>query len=111
MKAAATLSLAFLAVAISSATAPAQQAAYPNRPVTWVLGSGAGGVVDNSARFVAKVLSEKIGQPIVVDNKPGAAGIVGAEFVAQAKPDGYTMLYASQSQMSTWWCMQRRACT
>jgi tripartite-type tricarboxylate transporter receptor subunit TctC len=101
MKAAATLSLAILAVAISSATAPAQQAAYPNRPVTWVLGSGAGGVVDNSARFVAKVLSEKIGQPIVVDNKPGAAGIVGAEFVAQAKPDGYTMLYASQSQMST----------
>src|SRR5262249_29612527 len=64
-------------------------------------GSGAGGVVDNSARFVAKVLSEKLGQPVVIDNKPGAAGIIGAEVVAQAKPDGYTMLYASQSQMST----------
>ena len=97
---AARLSLAFLAVAVSTAAALAQ-APYPNRPVTWVLGSGAGGVVDNSARFVAKVLSEKLGQTIVVENKPGAGGIVGAEAVAQAKPDGYTMLYASQSQMST----------
>jgi tripartite-type tricarboxylate transporter receptor subunit TctC len=99
MKTATVVSLAFLACAIQAA--PAQQAAYPNRPVSWVLGSGAGGVVDNSARVVAKVLSEKIGQPIVVENKPGAGGIVGAEFVAQAKPDGYTMLYASQSQIAT----------
>ncbi len=100
MKTFAKLSLAALAVAFSAAAAPAQ-APYPNRPVTWVLGSGAGGVVDNSARFVAKVLSEKLGQPVIVANKPGAGGIVGAEAVAQAKPDGYTMLYASQSQMST----------
>lgn len=97
----ARLPLAFLAVAISACAALAQQAPYPNRPVTWVLGSGAGGVVDNSARFVARVLSEKLGQTVVVDNKPGAGGIVGAEFVANAKPDGYTMLYASQSQMAT----------
>lgn len=101
MKTATTLSLAFLAIALPVASATAQQATYPSRPVTWVLGSGAGGVVDNSARFVAKVLSEKLGQPVIVDNKPGAGGIVGAEAVAQAKPDGYTMLYASQSQMST----------
>jgi tripartite-type tricarboxylate transporter receptor subunit TctC len=90
-----------LASGISIAAAQAQQAPYPNKPVTWVLGSGAGGVVDNSARFVAKVLSEKLGQQVIVDNKPGAGGIIGAEVVAQAKPDGYTMLYASQSQMST----------
>lgn len=101
MKAAAKLSLAFLAIAVSAAAASAQQGPYPNRPVTFVLGSGAGGVVDNSARFVARVLSEKLGQTIVIDNKPGAGGIVGAEAVAQAKPDGYTMLYASQSQMAT----------
>jgi tripartite-type tricarboxylate transporter receptor subunit TctC len=99
--AAARLSLAFLTAAVSATAALAQGAPYPNRPVTWVLGSGAGGVVDNSARFVAKVLSGKLGQPIVVENKPGAGGIVGAEAVAQAKPDGYTMLYASQSQIST----------
>lgn len=101
MKTLAKLSFACLAVALSAVTAGAQQADYPNKPVTWVLGSGAGGVVDNSARFVARVLSEKLGQPVVVDNKPGAGGIVGAEAVAQAKPDGYTMLYASQSQIAT----------
>jgi tripartite-type tricarboxylate transporter receptor subunit TctC len=86
---------------VAATTGAAQQGPYPNRPVVWVLGSGAGGVVDNSARFVAKVLSEKLGQQVVIDNKPGAGGIVGAEAVAQAKPDGYTMLYASQSQMAT----------
>lgn len=97
----ALISLAGALLALGSVTAQAQPAPYPNRPVTWVLGSGAGGVVDNSARFVAKVLSEKLGQTVVIENKPGAGGIIGAEAVAQAKPDGYTMLYASQSQMAT----------
>jgi tripartite-type tricarboxylate transporter receptor subunit TctC len=101
MGAAIRLAGALLALGVSVTTASAQPAPYPNKPVTWVLGSGAGGVVDNSARFVAKVLSEKLGQPVVIDNKPGAGGIIGAEIVAQAKPDGYTMLYASQSQMAT----------
>ena len=101
MGAAFKLAGALLALSVSIVTAQSQQAPYPNKPVTWVLGSGAGGVVDNSARFVAKVLSEKLGQPVVIENKPGAGGIIGAEAVAQAKPDGYTMLYASQSQMAT----------
>jgi tripartite-type tricarboxylate transporter receptor subunit TctC len=99
---------ALLALSVSIVTAQAQQAPYPNKPVTWVLGSGAGGVVDNSARFVAKVLSEKLGQPVVIENKPGAGGIIGAEAVAQAKPEGYTMLYASQSQMSTFPYLYKR---
>jgi tripartite-type tricarboxylate transporter receptor subunit TctC len=102
MKRAVTLSAALIAAALSLTTAGAQQQApYPNRPITWVVPFGAGGVTDNSARFVAKVLGEKIGQPIVVDNKPGAAGIVGTESVAQAKPDGYTMLYGSSGPMAT----------
>lgn len=101
MKAPARLASALLAAFVSTTTATAQQAPYPNRPITWVIPAGAGGVTDNSARFVAKVLSEKIGQPVVVDNKPGAGGIVGTEAVVQAKPDGYTMLYASQSTMAT----------
>jgi tripartite-type tricarboxylate transporter receptor subunit TctC len=101
MKASTRLACALLAALASATTATAQQAPYPNRPITWVIPAGAGGVTDNSARFVAKVLSEKIGQPVVIDNKPGAAGIVGTEVVAQAKPDGYTMLYASQSTMAT----------
>lgn len=101
MKVATGLTAALLAALVSATTVAAQQAPYPNRPVTWVLASGAGGVTDNSARFIAKVLSEKLGQTVVVDNKPGAAGIVGTEAVAQAKPDGYTMLYASQGMMAT----------
>jgi tripartite-type tricarboxylate transporter receptor subunit TctC len=94
-------SVALLAVALMTVSASAQQTSYPTRPITFVLASGAGSVTDNSARFVAKVLSEKIGQPVVIDNKPGAAGIVGAELVKQAKPDGYTMLYANQGQIAT----------
>ena len=79
MQATLKLASAVLALVIPVANATAQQAPYPNRPITWVLPFGAGGVTDNSARFVAKVLSEKIGQPVIVENKPGAAGIVGAE--------------------------------
>ena len=101
MRAATGLAGALLTALLPATTVTAQQAPYPTRPITWVLPSGAGGVTDNSARFIARVLSEKIGQTIVIDNKPGAAGIVGTEAVAQAKPDGYTMLYASQSTMAT----------
>jgi tripartite-type tricarboxylate transporter receptor subunit TctC len=101
MKTTSKLSIALLAIALMTVSASAQQTPYPTRPITFVLASGAGSVTDNSARFVAKVLSEKIGQPVVIDNKPGAAGIVGAELVKQAKPDGYTMLYANQGQIST----------
>lgn len=95
------LGAALVAFALSSFAAQAQDGPYPNRPITWVVPFGAGGVTDNSARFVARVLSEKIGQPVVVENKPGAAGIVGAEYVKQAKPDGYTMIYASSGPMAT----------
>ena len=101
MRAVSKLSIVLLAVVFSAGGAFAQQVSYPTRPITWVLASGPGSVTDNSARFVAKVLSEKIGQSVVIDNKPGAAGIIGAEVVAQAKPDGYTMLYANQGQIST----------
>ena len=61
----------------------------------------AGNVTDNFARVVAKGLSAKLGQPVIVDNRPGAAGIIGTQTVAQAKPDGYTMLYASSGPMAT----------
>jgi tripartite-type tricarboxylate transporter receptor subunit TctC len=108
MRAATGLAGALLAALVSATTVTAQQAPYPTRPITWVLASGAGGVTDNSARLIAKVLSEKIGQPVVIDNKPGAAGIVGTEAVAHAKPDGYTMLYASQGAMATFPYLYRK---
>ena len=101
MKTVSTFLSTLLAVAFTATAASAQQAPYPNRPITWVLAAGPGSVTDNSARLVAKVLSDKIGQPVIVDNRPGAAGIIGAEVVAQAKPDGYTMLYANQGQIAT----------
>jgi tripartite-type tricarboxylate transporter receptor subunit TctC len=68
---------------------------YPSRPLTYVVPFTPGGVTDNGARTIAKVLTEKIGQTVVVENKPGAGGIVGAEYVAQSKPDGYTFMYTS----------------
>ena len=83
-----------------SAPAFAQQD-YPNRPITWIVPFAPGGVTDNAARFTAKSLGERLGQPIIVENKPGAGGIVGSEYVANAKPDGYTVLYASSGPMST----------
>ena len=73
---------------LSSANA---QNAYPTRPVTIVLPFGAGGVGDVTARLVAGELSKKLGQPFVIDNRPGAGGIVAARAVTNATPDGYTL--------------------
>jgi len=73
---------------------------YPNRTITWVVPFGAGGVTDNTARIMSKVMTRIAGQPVIVDNRPGAGGIVGTEYVAAAKPDGYTILYASSGPMA-----------
>lgn len=94
-----TLLQAALALTVGLGTAVAQD--YPSRPPTWVVGFAPGGISDQGTRFVAKVLGEKLGQSIVVDNKPGAGGIVAAESVASAKPDGYTLLYAANGVMGT----------
>ena len=87
-----TISAALVTAAIATG-AFAQD--YPSRPITYVVPFPPGGVTDNGARTIAKVLSEKIGQTVIVENKPGAGGIVGAEYVSQAKPDGYTFMYTS----------------
>lgn len=68
-------------------------AAYPDKPIRMVVPYSAGGGADNTARVVAQKLGELLGQPIVIDNKPGAGGIIGADAVAKAPADGYTMLY------------------
>ncbi|ETR75418.1 MFS transporter [Afipia sp. P52-10] len=81
------------AIAIASSTALAEPG-YPSKPLTYIVPFPPGGVTDNGARAVAKVLGEKLGQPVIVDNKPGAGGIVGSEYVLNAKPDGYTFMYA-----------------
>ena len=71
------------------------QDAFPTKSVTMVVPFPPGGGTDTGARWIAQKLSEKWGQPVVVDNKPGAAGMIGADFVSRAKPDGYTIMMAN----------------
>ena len=70
----------------------AAAADYPVRPITIVVGYSAGGGVDTMARIVAEKLPALLGQPVIVENRPGVGAIVGATFVSKAKPDGYTLL-------------------
>jgi len=71
------------------------QGAYPSRPITIVIGFSAGGTTDIIARLISDELRKALGQPIVIENRPGAGGNIGAELVSKAKPDGYTLLMGS----------------
>ncbi len=82
-----------IVIAAGCATAIAQD--YPSRPMRLVVPFVAGGSSDVLARSVAKAMSEGLGQPMIVDNRPGAGGSVGAEVVAHALPDGYTILFGT----------------
>ena len=90
MKKIATVSLT-LAMATTLAAGAAMAQAWPERPVRMVVGFGAGGGTDIIARIMAQPLSEILGQPVVVENKPGAGGTIGADFVAKAPKDGHTI--------------------
>ncbi len=72
---------------------------YPAKPITIVVGFSAGGSSDVIARLVAEKLSTRLGQPVLVENRPGVGSIVGATFVAHAKPDGYTLLLGASGPM------------
>lgn len=80
------------AAAISAAHADDVAATYPDRPVKIVVDVPAGGGVDTVTRIVAEGLQRKLGQPVVVENRAGAGGNIGAEYVFHAEPDGYTLL-------------------
>lgn len=75
----------------------AQAQDYPQRPLRMIVGLPAGGSTDLMGRLVAAKLSERFGQQVVFDNRPGASGIIGADIVAKAQPDGYTLLMAGGS--------------
>jgi len=86
--------LNFAAAAVSLAAVPriARAQAYPARPVRLIVSVAAGGGADIVARVIAQWLSERLGQPFVVENRPGAGGNIGTEAVVRAPPDGYTLL-------------------
>ncbi|MDB5820459.1 MAG: transporter substrate-binding protein, partial [Rhizobacter sp.] len=69
---------------------------YPNRPITFVVPFTPGGITDSTSRLLAKMLGERLGQPVIVDNRPGAGGSLGVDAASRQKPDGYTMIYGTQ---------------
>src|SRR6195256_1954238 len=87
-------------VALCAASAGAFAQAYPSKPIRIVVGFPPGGGNDIIARLVGAKMQEAWGQPVVIDNKPGANSIIAAEFVAKSEPDGYTLLVNATGGMS-----------
>jgi tripartite-type tricarboxylate transporter receptor subunit TctC len=85
----------FIAAVFSAATAAFAQQNYPQKPIRYIVPFPAGGIADVFARIIGGRLSESWGQPVVVENRAGAGGNIGADFVAKAPPDGYTILMGS----------------
>lgn len=96
---AATLSLLALALALGLPAGAAAEAPYPSRPVTLVVPFPPGGPADAIVRAIAEQLGQRLGQPVIVDFKGGAAGILGADAVAKAAPDGHTLLAATSDML------------
>lgn len=90
-----------LALALAGAAAQAQErpAGYPKKPIRIVIGIAPGGGLDTMTRLGAQKLSERWGQSVIVDNRPGGGTVIGMDLVAQAQPDGYTLLGASDTLM------------
>src|SRR5437868_5851089 len=87
-------------LAVAAATPAWAQADYPNKPIRVILGFAAGGGNDLMARLIQPKLAEYLGQSIVIENKPGAAGRIAVDFVRSQPADGYTVMVAASGQMS-----------
>ena len=86
------IQLALLSLIVATGPVGAQADKWPTKPITYVVPFAAGGTTDVLARIIAQKLSVAVGQPVIVDNKPGAGGNIGSDFVSKAAPDGYTIL-------------------
>src|SRR5262245_59148522 len=95
-KLAATLAAAGVA-ALLAATAQAQP--YPSKPIKFLVPFAAGGPADTMARLTARALEQGLNQVIVIDNRPGAGGIIGAREATRAEPDGYTLMYGNTASL------------
>src|SRR6185295_2823608 len=84
--------LAPAAALLLALTAQAQEANWPTKPLHFVVPFGPGGANDIVARTVAEATAKQLGQPIIIENKPGAGSMIGAAYVAKSAPDGYTFL-------------------
>ena len=89
------------AFAAMSTHALAADGAYPQRPIRLIIPQSPGGASDTVGRTVAQKLTERLGQQLVADNRPGATGNIGAELVANATPDGYTMLLTAPNLVTS----------
>lgn len=93
--------LTLAAAALGSATLPARaQDSWPSRPIRWIVPYLAGTSPDNTVRVMAEAMGELLRQTIVVENKPGVAGNIGAQFAARSAPDGYTWVYSASPMAS-----------
>jgi tripartite-type tricarboxylate transporter receptor subunit TctC len=102
MKAKLNLGSFILCGALSFSTAMSASAQnYPEKPIKIVVPNPAGGTVDTLARLIGQKLSESWGQPVIVDNRPGASGAIAAEMTAKAPADGYTLLLATSTTLAT----------
>ena len=93
------LQLAAAAAALPALPRAATAQAWPSRPLRLVVGFPAGGTTDIAARLIAQWLTERLGQPVVIENRPGAGANLAAETVVRAPPDGYTLLAATSSNV------------
>jgi tripartite-type tricarboxylate transporter receptor subunit TctC len=87
-------------MAVAAATAAARAQSYPDRPIRLIVPSAPGGPTDIPARLLSQHLQTRLGQPVVIENRPGAGGAIGARFVAAAVPDGYTLMVGNTSVLA-----------
>jgi len=92
--------IALTATLATAAILPAAQAAYPERPITWIVPFPPGGSTDTPSRIVAKKMEEVLGQPIIIQNQPGASGQIGTRAATRAKPDGYTIVLTASGTLT-----------
>jgi tripartite-type tricarboxylate transporter receptor subunit TctC len=89
----------FLASALAFGSGISCAQGYPNKPIRFVTGNQPGGGTDTLARSIGPKLAERLGQQVLVDNRPGAGGVIATEYVARSAPDGYTLLLGADGQM------------